>query len=82
METGKWYRAKDHYDRGNGFFYNYFIDLGDDKFAYYSISLKHPDYPFDFSYIEDDYDTVKDDILDNFEFEEVDKKFIIRDCFT
>jgi len=82
METGKWYKAEDQYDRGNGYFYNYFIDLGNDNFGYYSVTFRHPNYYFKFSYFENDYDTVKDDILDSYELEEVDEKFIIMDCFS
>jgi hypothetical protein len=81
METKKWYKAEDQYDRDNGYFYNYFIDLGNDMFGYYSVTFDHPEYKAFFNYIEDKYDNIKDDILDSYEFEEVDEKYIIRDCF-
>lgn len=80
MEFNTWYKAEDQYERGGGYYYNYFIDLGD-SIGYYSITLDHSDYPYDFSYTEEENDTVKDDILDNYEFEEVSEQQIIEDCF-
>lgn len=81
MELETWYKAEDQYERNNAYYYNYFIDLGDNKIGYYSITFHHPDFEYDFAYVEDDYDTVKEDILDNFEFEEISEQKIIEDCF-
>jgi len=81
METEKWYKAEDQYDRDSGYYYNYFIDLGDDNFGYYSVTFDHPVYPYDFSYIEDEYDNIKDNILDSYELKEISKYQIIMDCF-
>lgn len=82
MDTEVWYKATEQYDRGDGYYYNYFIDLGNDRFAYYSVALRHPNAGTYFEYIEDDYDTIKDDILDSYEFEQVSVYHIIKDCFS
>lgn len=81
METEKWYKAEDQYERGGGYYYNYFIDLGNGLFGYYSVTFEHSDYPYDFYYTEEEYEKVKDDILDNYEFEEISEQQIIKDCF-
>jgi len=82
MDTNTWYKATDQYDRGEGYFYNYFIDLGDEQFGYYSVSFHHPQWGWSFDYIEDDYDTIKDDVLNSYEFEQVSLHHIIKDCFS
>lgn len=81
MELETWYKAEDQHERDGEYFYNYFIDLGNGLFGYYSITFKHKNYPYDFYYTEDEYETIKDNILDNYEFEEISERQIIEDCF-
>ncbi len=86
MDTEVWYKATDQDFDDDRYFYNYFIDLGDDQFGYYTVTFHHPQWGWSFDYIENDYDTVKDtvkdDILDGYEFVQVSLYDIIKDCFS
>jgi len=82
MDTKVWYKVTDPDFHDDRCLYNYFIDLGNDQFGYYTVTFHHPQWGWSFDYIEDDYDTIRDNILNDYEFEQVSLYSIIKDCFS
>lgn len=83
IKFNTWSRAKSINSRNrDDFFYNYFFKPKNNKISYYSITIHHPEIGEYFTLVEDeDYDYCLRNIIDSFNFFEINEKQIIEDCF-